>query len=117
MKLEDWLEKRAGLTGKKLDAARHACDTALAETVTDLRRLVSDEKNFILAFPAAVVRSEISRALDNDADHAEENEKRTETEQRTKEAESVDLATTAQHQLPNGKRCVVFSDVCPEHFD
>ena len=62
MKLEDWL-RHAGLEGKKLQIAVDSCETNVVETVAELRSLAKDEKQFNLAFPQAMIRSVLLKAL------------------------------------------------------
>ena len=67
MALEGWL-KRAGLTGKKLEQAVDGCRNNTVETVADLRELAEDVTEFRQAFPQAMVRKAISKALEASKD-------------------------------------------------
>ena len=68
MKLAEWLEHRAGLKGKKLEGAVKMCEDNWLETVGDLRELESNKEQFNLAFPQAMLRTAIQKALKADTD-------------------------------------------------
>ena len=77
MKLAEWLEHRAGLKGKKLEGAVKMCEDNWLETVGELRELAdeSNEKQFNLAFPQAMLRTAILKALKADTDDHGDDEK------------------------------------------
>ena len=75
MQLSEWLEHRAGLVGKKLEVALSGCEINMVESVEELRELVEDEeseKQFIQAFPQAMIRKALIKAFKADTDDSEE---------------------------------------------
>ena len=72
MTLESWLNSRAGLAGKKLQAAVSQCDDNFVESVSDLRRLAADKEQFMLVFPQGMIRTDILKALKTNAKETED---------------------------------------------
>ena len=71
MELSAWLGRRAGLAGKKLDGALKMCADNWIESISDLRELVEDEeseKQFIQAFPQAMLRKALIKAFKADTE-------------------------------------------------
>ena len=94
MTLADWLATRAQLSGRQLASAIKLCDEAMADTVAHLRDLSIDKENFKDAFPAAVIRSAISRALENYGG----------IEQQSREEDPPHTVPSSLRKLPEGKR-------------
>ena len=77
MQLSEWLEHRAGLSGRKLDGALKMCDLNYVDNVSDLRELVEDEESkelFEKTFPQSMIRKALIRAFKADTgDQSEQN--------------------------------------------
>ena len=71
MTLESWLQSKAGLAGKKLQAAVRQCEENFVESVSDLRQLAEDDKQFEKVISQGMIRSVILKALKmNEGDNA-----------------------------------------------
>ena len=90
MKLAEWLERRAGLKGKKLEGAVKMCEDNWLETVGELRELANESNNlrFKETFPQSMLRTAIVKALEADTDdHVDEKQVSSQVEvQATEEA-------------------------------
>ena len=63
MDLRSWLERKAGLSSKALQAAVRACEQNFLETVVDLRIAAEMESEFKETFPQTGIRTRIIKAL------------------------------------------------------
>ena len=64
MDLSAWLEQKAGISGRALDAATKACETNFIDTLEDLRIAAKNESEYANLFPQVGLRTRISAALD-----------------------------------------------------
>ena len=87
MTLESWLESRAGLAGKKLQAAVRQCEENFVESVSDLRQLAEDQEQFEKVIPQGMIRSVILKAL------------KTSEDDDTGSEETEDLKTSAGNKI------------------
>ena len=69
--MDEWLAQ-IGLKGRALEIAVKSCEENLVDDLSVLASLEQDEKNFKEAFPQAVIRSAISKALASDEHKGEQ---------------------------------------------
>ena len=60
--MDEWLAQ-IGLKGRALESAVKSCEENFVDDLSVLASLEQDKENFVLAFPQAVIRSAISKAL------------------------------------------------------
>ena len=87
MKLAEWLDRRAGLKGKKLEVALSVCESNMIETVGELRVLAleKNEKEFKETFPQSMLRTAILMALDEDPNEPDDEKVSSQVEVQPKE--------------------------------
>ena len=90
MKLAEWLEHRAGLKGKRLEGAVKMCEDNWLETVGELRELAdeSNKEQFKEAFPQAMLRTAILKALKAGTDNHDDEKASGQVEVQAKEEAS-----------------------------
>ena len=63
--MDKWLDQ-IGLKGRALESAVKSCEDNFIDDLSLLASLEQDDKNFKEAFPQAIIRSAISKALASD---------------------------------------------------
>ena len=71
--MEEWLAQ-IGLKGRALEIAVKSCEENLVDGLSVLASLEQDKENFKEAFPQAVIRSAISKALASEEHKGEESQ-------------------------------------------
>ena len=110
MELRSWLERKAGLSGKRLQVAVEACETNFMETVEDLQLTAKNESEYEKIFKQGVIRVRISAALASDVDQISLESKLDTLNPRENEAANK-TAPDVPKDLPEGKRSVLCSSV------
>ena len=77
--MDRWLAQ-IGLKGRALQSAIESCEANFVDDLSALKILAADDKQFLLAFPQAFIRTVMLNALASD-EHKEVKEKATERTQ------------------------------------
>ena len=97
--MDQWLAQ-IGLDGRALLSARRSCEGKFSDDLSILRDLIEDRVEFMNAFPQAVIRRTITKALDSDQ-HAkiEETSGQTQATKGTDGADNRYADMIARHSL------------------
>ena len=97
--MDQWLAQ-IGLKGRALQSARRSCEDNFVDDLSVLRDLIEDDKQFDKAFPQAVIRRTITKALNSDQ-HAkiEETSGQTQATKGTHDADNRYVDMIPRHSL------------------
>ena len=97
--MDQWLAQ-IGLKGRALQSARRSCEDNFIDDLSTLRDVIEDRVEFMNAFPQAVIRRTITKALNSDQ-HAkiEETSGQTQAAKGTDDADNRYADAIARHSL------------------